>query len=44
MRSHYIRMLRDTEKRAQRALRTQNWDKTGPYFGAFVMPNGVYMH
>ena len=43
MRSHYIRMLRDTEKRAQRALRTQNWDKTGPNFGAFVMPNGVYM-
>ena len=43
MRSHYIRMLRDTEKRAQRALRTQNWDKNGPNFGAFVMPNGVYM-
>ena len=43
MRSHYLQMIRDTEKRAQRALRTQNLDKNSPYFGAFVMPNGVYM-
>ena len=43
MRSHYERMIRDTEKRAKRALKTQNLDKSSPYYGAFVMPNGVYM-
>lgn len=43
MRSHYERMIRDTEIRAERALKTQNLDKTSPYYGAFVMPNGVYM-
>ena len=43
MRSHYERMIRDTEKRAERAMRTQNLDVRSPYYGAFVMPNGVYM-
>lgn len=43
MRSHYERMIRDTEKRAERALRTQNLDQNSPYYGAYVMPNGVYM-
>ena len=43
MRSHYLQMIRDTEKRAKRALKTQNLDKNSPYYGAFVMPNGVYM-
>ncbi len=43
MKAHYERVLRDTEKRVQQALRTQNLDKTSPYYGAYVMPNGVYM-
>ena len=43
MRAHYERMILDTEKRAQRAVKTQNPDKSSPYYGAFVMPNGVYM-
>ncbi len=43
MKAHYERVLRDTEKRVQYALRTQNLDKTSPYYGAYVMPNGVYM-
>ena len=43
MRAHYERVVRDTEKRVQHALRTQNLDKTSPYYGAYVMPNGVYM-
>lgn len=43
MRSHYEQMICDTEKRTERALRTQNTDKNSPYYGAFVMPNGVYM-
>ena len=43
MRSHYERMIRDTEKRAERAMKTQNLDRNSPYYGAFVMPNGVYM-
>ena len=43
MRYHYECMIRDTEKRAQRALKTQNLDKSSPYYGAYVMPNGVYM-
>ena len=43
MRSHYEQMIRDTEKRAERALRTQNHDNHSPWYGAFVMPNGVYM-
>ena len=43
MRSHYEKMVLDTEKRAQRAMKTQNLDKNSPYYGAFVMPNGVYM-
>ena len=43
MRAHYEQMVRDTEKRAQRHLKTQNLDSGSPYYGAFVMPNGVYM-
>ena len=43
MRSHYEQMIRDTEKRALRHLKTQNPDRNSPYYGAFVMPNGVYM-
>lgn len=43
MRLHYQQMIRDTEKRAHKALQTQNLDKSSPYYGAFVMPNGVYM-
>jgi hypothetical protein len=43
MRSHYEQIIRDTEKRAVRAMKTQNLDPNSPYYGAFVMPNGVYM-
>ena len=43
MRSHYEQMIRDTEKRALNHLKTQNLDRNSPYYGAFVMPNGVYM-
>ena len=43
MRSHYNRIVKDTEKRVRHALRTQNLDQNSPYYGAFVMPNGVYM-
>ncbi len=43
MRSHYEQMLRDGQKRALRAIKTQNLEKTSPYYGAFVMPDGVYM-
>ncbi len=43
MRTHYERMLRDTQKRALGALKTQNLEKGSPCYGAFVMPNGVYM-
>ncbi len=43
MRAHYERVVRDTEKRVHYALRTQNTDPNSPYYGAYVMPNGVYM-
>ena len=43
MRAHYERLVRDTEKRVQYALRTQNMDAQSPYYGAFVMNDGVYM-
>lgn len=43
MRAHYQRIIKDTEKRVRHALRTQNTDPASPYYGAFVMPNGVYM-
>ncbi len=43
MRSHYERMIRDTEKRAELALKAQNLDRGSPYYGAIVMPDGVYM-
>ncbi len=43
MKAHYLRVVRDTEKRVRHALQTQNLDADSPYYGAFVMPNGVYM-
>ena len=43
MRSHYNRVVKDTERRVQHALRTQNLDQNSPYYGAYVMANGVYM-
>ncbi len=43
MRDHYRRMLRDTEKRARHHQKKQNADANSPYYGAFVMPDGVYM-
>ena len=43
MRTHYERMIRDTEVRAERALKKQNQDGGSPWFGAIVMPDGVYM-
>lgn len=43
MRKHYEQMIRDTEKRARHHQKTQNLDVNSPYYGAFVMPNGVYM-
>lgn len=43
MREHYEQMIRDTEKRARHHQKTQNLDVNSPYYGAFVMPNGVYM-
>ena len=43
MRAHYERVVKDTEKRVRHALRTQNTQKNSPYYGAYVMPNGVYM-
>ncbi|MCD7859861.1 MAG: hypothetical protein LUH51_06800 [Firmicutes bacterium] len=43
MKAHYVQMLHDTEIRAHRAMKTQNLDNGSPYYGAFVMPNGVYM-
>ena len=43
MRMHYDRVVQDTEKRVEHALKTQNLQQGSPYYGAFVMPNGVYM-
>ena len=43
MRMHYDRVIQDTEKRVAHALKTQNLQQGSPYYGAFVMPNGVYM-
>ena len=43
MRAHYDRVVKDTERRVQHALSTQNLQQGSPYYGAFVMPNGVYM-
>lgn len=43
MRAHYERVVKDTERRVRTALRTQNTDQSSPYYGAYVMPNGVYM-
>lgn len=43
MRAHYERTVRDNDKRISNVLRTQNLHENSPYFGAFVMPNGVYM-
>lgn len=43
MKSHYNRVVKDTEKRVQHALRTQNLQEGSPYYGAFVKSDGVYM-
>lgn len=43
MRAHYERLVHDTERRVQHALQTQNLQPGSPYYGAFVMPTGVYM-
>ena len=43
MRAHYEKMLLDGKKRALRAMKTQNIQQGSPYYGAFVMENGVYM-
>ena len=43
MKAHYERVVRDTEKRVQHALHCQNLQPDSPYYGAIVMPNGVYM-
>ena len=43
MRTHYERMLRDTALRAERAMGKQNREAGSPWFGAIVMPDGVYM-
>ncbi len=43
MRVHYEHMIRDTEIRAERALRAQNLDPNSPYYGAYVKSDGVYM-
>ena len=43
MRMHYNRVVKDTEKRVRHALNTQNLQQGSPYYGAFVMPDGVYM-
>lgn len=43
MRTHYERMIRDTELRAERAVDKQNREAGSPWFGAIVMPDGVYM-
>ena len=42
MRAHYELVLRDTEKRALRAIRIQNLDKNSPWYGAFPQDDGVY--
>ena len=42
MRTHYLTILRDTERRAKIALRTQNLENGSPYHGAFSQPDGVY--
>ena len=42
MRAHYLTILRDTERRAKIALRTQNLEENSSYFGAYTQPDGVY--
>lgn len=42
MREHYKLILRDTEKSVERALKTQNLETAGPWYGAFPQPDGVY--
>jgi len=42
MRAHYLTILRDTERRARYALRTQNLQPGSPYHGAYTQPDGVY--
>ncbi|MBR6571891.1 MAG: hypothetical protein IKK75_15700 [Clostridia bacterium] len=42
MLAHYQSILRETENRARKALRTQNCQPDSPYCGAFTQPDGVY--
>ena len=35
MRAHYELILKDTEKRALRAIRVQTMDEKSPWYGAF---------
>ena len=42
MREHYLHILRDTEKRARRAIRVQNLTQGSPWYGAFPQNDGVY--
>ncbi len=42
MRAHYLTILRDTERRARLALRTQNLEEGSPWYGAYTQPDGVY--
>jgi len=42
MRAHYELVLRDTERRALRAIRVQNMDEKSPWHGAFPQNDGVY--
>ena len=42
MRTHYLTILRDTQRRAKIALRTQNLEEGSPYYGAYTQPDGVY--
>lgn len=42
MKEHYLHILRDTQKRARRAIRVQNLDQSSPWYGAFPQNDGVY--
>ena len=42
MRAHYELILKDTEKRALRAVRVQTMDEKSPWYGAFPQNDGVY--
>ena len=42
MKTHYNRILRDTEKSVERSLEIQNRIESSPWYGAFSQPDGVY--